>query len=174
MTRELEAVKMLRERARHASAAVESLLRWSYMIEGRALAEGAGVPLPEDGRAAAANPLRLVKKVASQAADHANPFLIITANEVLHLLDPEAVAVAMDKRREAQKRAARLAAEGDVEQALAVCVKRVGFEEVTKTVLRLEERRRDGIRYLSSLKQAHSAAAEPMGENIVRFPGGAS
>lgn len=130
------------------------------------------MPVPEDKRDAAAKPLRQVKRVASQAGEKADPSLRITAHEVLHLLEPEAVPVVLAKRRTAQRRLEERSIEANADQALAWCVNDLGFEEVTKKVLRLEQMRRRNEEYLSAARRARSTAATPSGENVVWFSPG--
>src|SRR3546814_13037206 len=94
-----EAIRLLRERARHAAAATQIFTRWSYLMEAHDLCINAGVPLHDDGRNHLSNPLMAVKKAASQASEKANPLIVLAANETLQTLEPDAVRVARWEER---------------------------------------------------------------------------
>lgn len=99
------------------------------MLETHARFVEHGVPLPTDGRDPATRPTKLMKKVASQGTEHANPFLILAANEALALLEPGAVERAAEKRREKQAHDARWEEKQRIEDAMAMYIQLCGIEK---------------------------------------------
>ena len=102
---EREVVDLLRARARHAAAAVQILVRWSYYIENAALYGVRG----GDRRSPDGNPMMVIEKAASDP--RTNPIIGDVAREILpRLQNPDRADAAKARRARSASRKAYVVA----------------------------------------------------------------